>query len=271
MLILSRTHIQLILARRHTKRDASKVACTDYYQSIEATLTATLSDGSVYDISKYGSYDTSDASVGTVYGADRTAGGAGVGANFARGISSGTFAMASSFGSGEKAFAVSQTITVTDTRISVTSISHVTQWDSGNSFVGYYAASKEVRLKVVFSDGTMFEDILDSDVPVSTLVEITSSQDDAIKAVASFVELKANYYKAVTLTASSICSVTLNTNNEHPTITGTDEVYANLLATRTMLISVRTMVFRCRLNPQASCLKLLSESIQTTKSSLVLS
>ena len=136
----------------------------------------------------------------------------------------------SSFGSGEKAFAVSQTITVTDTRISVTSISHVTQWDSGNSFVGYYAASKEVRLKVVFSDGTMFEDILDSDIPVSTLVEITSSQDDAIKAVASFVELKANYYKAVTLTASSICSATLNTNKEHPTITGTDEVYANLLA-----------------------------------------
>ena len=157
-------------------------------------------------------------------------GGAGVGANRARGILSGTFAMTSSFGSGEKAFEVSQTITVTDTRISVTSISHVTQWDSGHSFVGSYADSKEVRLKVVFSDGTMFEDILDSDVPVSTLVEITSSQDDAIKAVASFVELKANYYKAVTLTASSICSATLNTNNEHPTITGTDEVYANLLA-----------------------------------------
>ena len=121
-----------------------KVACTDYYQSIEATLTATLSDGSVYDISKYGSYDTSDASVGTVYGADRDGWRVQALEPTLSWISSGTFAMASSFGSGEKAFAVSQTITVTDTRISVTSISHVTQWDSGNSFVGYYMASKEV-------------------------------------------------------------------------------------------------------------------------------
>ena len=85
-------------------------------------------------------------------------------------------------------------------------------------------------MKVVFSDGTMFEDILDQDIPVSALVELSSSADEVIKVVSSFVELKANYYKAVTLTASSICSAALNANNEHPTVTGTDEVYANLLA-----------------------------------------
>ena len=82
-------------------------------------------------------------------------GGAGVGANFARGISASTFDMTSSFGSGEKAFVVSQTITVTDTRIRIESISHVTQWDSGNAFVASFGTSKEVRMKVVFSDGTM--------------------------------------------------------------------------------------------------------------------
>ena len=56
-----------------------KVACTEYYQSLEASLSATLSDGSVFDISKYGNYATSDVSIGLVYGADSTVGGAGVG------------------------------------------------------------------------------------------------------------------------------------------------------------------------------------------------
>ena len=128
MLICALILFQLTQAQRHTRRRRFTVACTEYYQSLEASLSATLSDGSVFDISKYGNYATSDVSIGLVYGADSTVGGAGVGANFARGISASTFDMTSSFGSGEKAFLVSQTITVTDTRIRIESISHVTQW-----------------------------------------------------------------------------------------------------------------------------------------------
>ena len=38
-------------------------------------------------------------------------------------------------------------------------------------------------MKVVFSDGTMFEDILDQDIPVSALVELSSSADEVTKVV----------------------------------------------------------------------------------------
>ncbi|KAK3278768.1 hypothetical protein CYMTET_13314 [Cymbomonas tetramitiformis] len=189
-----------------------QVQCTGKYQRARATVTASLSDASAYDVtSQSTSLTSSNTAVLTISGT--TLESLAVGAASVEAVWSSQGALLN--------------MSVTDTPAAVSSIVHTTSWSSGESFVGSIEDTQFLSVRVYFDDGTQFSDAVSgvSWISASEYLQFTSAADDRISVSSdAVVTLLDNYHTSVRLEASSTCGDGIVTD----LVSGTDEVYPNL-------------------------------------------
>ena len=210
----------------------NKITCSGVRQRLETRATYALSDGTTSSAEAFYKRVTYTSSSTPVAAFSSAPSDTSTGAAIYRGLvpsDVGTVTLTGSFGSGQVG-AVTGTLDVTvsndETTVTAVVIGNVDYTSSGVSTLnGYEGETDNMDITVTFDDSTTFvvatsgQTISDWLQP-STFLTFASSNEDAITvSTEGVLELQANYYSKITLTASDACG---------SGVTATRDVYANL-------------------------------------------
>ena len=199
-----------------------RVGCSGVYQRLEAQASGTLSDGTELkglDFFKHVVFSSSDEAVAVFSSAPCFAGSC-------RGLvpfQAGTTTIIGSFGGLTTA---SMTITVTDDAIAVAGLSIAADVGTSSTLTGTVGTEDTLAVTVTFSDGTDVAVALtgktsSSWITPSSILTFASSVSSAVEVSAEGVlSLSANYFGAVTLTATDLCG-----SDQEATL----DIFANLM------------------------------------------
>ncbi|KAK3235694.1 hypothetical protein CYMTET_54114, partial [Cymbomonas tetramitiformis] len=191
-----------------------QVQCAGAYQRATCALIATLTDSSTRDVTDAGTFGSSDDSKLVVSGTvvTPTAAGTYEVQGLFEGVSSNYVAM-----------------TVVDTPVAITALTHTTGWSSSGTFRDYVNGTKVLAVRAEFEDGTEFSDAVSGQqaawVPASELLSFASAEPSKIAVdQGGSATLRGNHHEAVRLTATARCGS--GAISELPS--AADEVKANL-------------------------------------------
>eukprot|EP01041_Mallomonas_annulata_P002794 gene2795-5501_t len=185
------------------------LGCTGVYQRLIARAIGRLSNGVITDVTAFSTYASNVSSV--VYFES---------GSLLTGLSAGTGAVSASFG-GLVSSRVS--VTVTSTRVSVTSLVASFPSAQSNTFVAVKNSTSPLAVNVFFSDGTNYGNAIDGPskawISPSQLMFFNTSMS-SIMSISSSGQLKLlnNYYTSITINVFAFCS----------TATSRMAIYANL-------------------------------------------